>query len=285
MQFSVQSALHYQVQSETTFLFSLSCLQNKGQRILEETLTCDAAEDLVEVRVGAQHNRFHRLRVADPCELSIQYEAVVETRPKFVDLAELREVPVEGLGSKQLPYLFPSRYAQTDLLRGAAWDLFGHHDDPVALAMAVEDWLHEHIIYQFGASTEQCSALETFAKRVGVCRDFAHLGIAFCRALNLPARYVTAYAYGLEPQDFHAVFEVFIGGRWFVIDGTRKVPLNGLVRIATGRDASDVAMATMFGQVVGTGVSVDIRADDIGKPFVPLTRDLLLESGKAVRLR
>ena len=86
-------------------------------------------------------------------------------------------------------------------------------------------------------------------ERVGVCRDFAHLGIAFCRALNIPARFVAGYAYGLNPPDFHAWFEAYLGDRWYLFDATRRVPLQGLVRVGTGRDAADVSFATLFGLV------------------------------------
>ena len=114
-------------------------------------------------------------------------------------------------------------------------------------------------------------------ERSGVCRDFAHLGIAMCRALTIPARYFTGYAHQLEPQDFHACFEASIGERWLLFDAARLAPLNGLVRIATGRDAADAAVAKLFGGVVGTKVTVNCQPADEG--FVPLRGEQLYRHG------
>jgi transglutaminase-like putative cysteine protease len=100
-------------------------------------------------------------------------------------------------------------------------------------------------------------------ERAGVCRDFAHLGIAFCRALNIPARFVSAYAYQLQPPDFHACFEAYLGDRWYLFDATRLVPTSRLVRIGTGRDAADVSFATVFGAAAMESMQVYIESLDI----------------------
>ena len=112
---------------------------------------------------------------------------------------------------------------------------------------AITDWIHDNVEYVRGSTNSETSAYDTVTQRVGVCRDFAHLGIALCRALNIPARYFTGYAYELEPPDIHACFECYIGGTWMVFDATRLAHLNGLVRIAAGRDAADTAVASVFG--------------------------------------
>ncbi|MEM9280213.1 MAG: transglutaminase family protein [Verrucomicrobiota bacterium] len=286
MEFAIYSSLHYEVIGPAHFLFALSCLKSDGQKVIEERFSTSTKDEVEELSVGTSHNRFNKVFIETPGDFSVDYRARVEVEPGMVAVNDLADTEMHGMDGSELAFLFPSRYAQTDLLRGAAWDLFGIYEDPHKLALAIEDWLFEHIDYQYGSSNEQSSALETFATRSGVCRDFAHLGIAFCRALNLPARYVTVYAHGLEPQDFHAVFEVYLGDRWVVMDGTRKVPLNGLVRIATGRDAGDVAMATLFGHVIGTGIQVTV--DELpgeGVEFCPLFRDVLREEGLLVELR
>ena len=115
--------------------------------------------------------------------------------------------------------------------------------------MRSREWIHDNVEYVRGSTNSGTSAYDTVTQRVGVCRDFAHLGIALCRALNIPARYFTGYAYELEPPDFHACFECYIGGEWMVFDATRLAHLNGLVRIASGRDAADTAVASIFGAV------------------------------------
>ena len=115
--------------------------------------------------------------------------------------------------------------------------------------VAIADWIHDNVEYLRGSTNSVTSAFDTVTQRTGVCRDFSHLGIALCRALNIPARYFSGYAYELDPPDFHACFECFIGGSWVVFDATRLAHLNGLVRIGTGRDAADAAVASIFGSV------------------------------------
>ena len=148
-----------------------------------------------------------------------------------------------------LYYLYPSRYCQSDrLLRFVAAE-FGDLVPGYSRVTAICNWIYDNVLYLSGSSDSLTSACDTAIERVGVCRDFAHLGIAFCRALNIPARFVSGYAYGLNPPDFHAWFEAYLGGRWYLFDPTRLVPQNGLIRVGTGRDAADVSFATIFGPV------------------------------------
>lgn len=144
--------------------------------------------------------------------------------------------------------LNPTRYCESDHLSRAAQSLFGQLPRGLSRVQAVVDWIHTHIAYQIGTSNATTTARDVFVQRAGVCRDFAHLGVTFCRALNIPARLVVGYAnFDEPPPDFHAVFEAFLGGRWVLFDATRMSPIDDLVRIATGRDAKDVAFATIFG--------------------------------------
>ena len=149
-------------------------------------------------------------------------------------------------------------------------------------AAAISDWIFEHVAYQSGSSDETSSAVDTLEKRQGVCRDFAHLAVGFCRAMNIPARYVSVYADLLQPPDFHAVFEVFVGGMWYVLDPTRLAPLNGFVRIATGRDAADVSVATVFGNSAFQSSVVSCVAVDA--EYQHITRDTLADAGQAIAL-
>jgi transglutaminase-like putative cysteine protease len=137
------------------------------------------------------------------------------------------------------------------------------------MVTAITNWIHDNVQYLSGSTNSTTSAYDTVAERAGVCRDFAHLGIALCRALNVPARYFTGYAYQLNPPDFHACFEAYIGGCWLIFDPTRLVPLNGLVRIANGRDAADASVATIFGPVTSNAVQVSCEPADAG--FAQLT--------------
>ncbi|MDZ4151946.1 transglutaminase family protein, partial [Methylicorpusculum sp.] len=116
-----------------------------------------------------------------------------------------------------------------------------------------------------GSSDSQTSAYDTATQRAGVCRDFAHLAIAFCRALNIPARFVSAYAYQLDPPDFHACFEAYLGNRWYLFDPTRRAPLDGIIRISTGRDAADVSFVTFFGAVQLNRMNISVIQTEASK--------------------
>ena len=186
------------------------------------------------------------------------------------------------LSGLEIPYLFPSRYCQSDRLSRLAWDLFGDIENPHEKVVAITDWIHENVEYLRGSTDSITSAYDTVTQRTGVCRDFAHLGIALCRALNIPARYFSGYAYQLEPPDFHACFECFIGGSWVVFDATRLAHLNGLVRIGTGRDAADAAVASIFGSASCTEMTVDC-ALGAGQKFVPVGREQLRKARRRAR--
>ena len=155
---------------------------------------------------------------------------------RLPDVSRARSVeptPIAESERSTIPYLFPSRYCQSDRLGRLAWDLFGTIENPHEKVVAIADWIHDNVEYLRGSTDSMTSAYDTVTQRTGVCRDFSHLGIALCRALNIPARYFSGYAYELEPPDFHACFECFIGGSWVVFDATRLAHLNGLVRIGT----------------------------------------------------
>jgi len=143
-----------------------------------------------------------------------------------------------------------------------AYKEFGHHKSIYEKVVAICDWVYNNIEYSSGSTNSSTSAMDTIIERAGVCRDFSHLAIALCRALSIPARYFTGYAHNLVPQDFHACMEAYIDGDWVIFDPTRLAPLNGLVKIATGRDAADSAVASIFGQAIGTGMTVNCEVMD-----------------------
>ena len=175
-------------------------------------------------------------------DVEVTYRAEVGLHP--ADAAEASDVDV-------LVYRRPSRYCPSDRLAGLAADQFGHLA-PADAVMAIEAWLNASLAYVPGSTDAVDDALHPLLARTGVCRDYAHLGVALCRALGIPARYSAAYAPGLSPMDFHAVFEAAIDGRWWVFDGTRLAPRASLVRIATGRDAADTAPLTPLSAFTGT---------------------------------
>ena len=285
MKFAVASSLSYAVRGPSTLLCSLSCIRNDASTVENESLTADRDVEITPISVGLAATRFSKVAIHSAGPLRLQYSAVVENCVEIHAASEIGVVGIQGLQAEAIPFLFPSRYAPSDQFRDLAAELFGDVPTPFLQAMAVEDWLFENIENVGGSSNELTAADETLRNRAGVCRDFAHLGIAFCRALTIPARYVTVYAYQLVPQDFHAVFEVFIDGIWYLVDGTRQAPLNGMVRIAVGRDACDAAVATLFGQLEGEWVAVSSEyAVTNPAPFVPVTREMLKRENQALFL-
>lgn len=161
--------------------------------------------------------------------------------------------PVQALPEDTLVFLLGSRYCETDLLSEAAWRLFSSAPLGWARVQAVCDFVHQHIEFGYEHARATKTAWEVFNERRGVCRDFAHLAISFCRALNIPARYCTGYLGDIDvapphaAMDFAAWFEVYLGGAWHIFDPRNNVPRAGRVLIARGRDAADVAIATTFG--------------------------------------
>jgi len=282
MNFQVSCKLDYTLRDPATFLFALKCIQTQGQQILNESMNVDPYVDVEDLSIGSGMNRFSRLATLNPGTLSVSYQAEVSTATRIVPVSSLYADSPGNLSAEAISYLFPSRYCPADRFRHQAVDLFGHLTSAHEIALGVSDWIYDHVSYVAGSSGETSSAVETMEQRQGVCRDFAHLGIAFCRSLNVPARYATCYAYQLDPPDFHACFEVFIDGWWYIFDPTHLAPLNGLVRIATGRDAADAAVCTIFGNPELTSSIVSCYCNDPN--FTPVTRDSLAAGQEAIAL-
>jgi transglutaminase-like putative cysteine protease len=164
-----------------------------------------------------------------------------------------RQHPVEELPDECLMFLLPTRYCDTDLLDEIAYSLFNHAPPGWARVQAICDFVHRHIVFGYKHARKTKTAREAYDERAGVCRDFAHLAISFCRCMNIPARYCTGYLgeIGMPPpygvMDLAAWFEAYIGGHWYVFDARNNIPRIGRVLIARGRDAADVAIATTFG--------------------------------------
>jgi transglutaminase-like putative cysteine protease len=163
-----------------------------------------------------------------------------------------RECPVGDLPAETLVFLLSSRYCEVDRFAEIAHELFGTAGTGWAKVQAICDWVHDKVRFDYGAARPTKTALDVFTERVGVCRDFQHLAITFCRAMNIPARYATGYLGDIGvppggPMDFSAWFEVFLDNRWWTFDARHNVPRIGRVLMAVGRDAADVALTTSFG--------------------------------------
>jgi transglutaminase-like putative cysteine protease len=228
------------------------------------------ARPVTEV-VGAYGTRLHVVSVG-PGALTVDYRSAA--RPVASPVAPPSRGPADAIDAEALLSLRQSRYAPSDELLGFAVSELGpvrDHEDPAA---AVASWVFERFAYTEGSSGPTDTAIDTIMSGAGVCRDFAHVTIALCRALEIPARLVSAYAPGLTPMDFHAVVEARVDGYWRVLDPTRLASRPSLVRIATGRDAADTAfVTTMHGEATLTGTEVwaviegDLPTDDHASPM------------------
>jgi transglutaminase-like putative cysteine protease len=200
---------------------------------------------------------------------ALSYDSIVTTADVLDPIAvDAEEVSIANLPDDALLYTMPSRYCLSDELFYAAQDLFGSLPRGWSRVQAVCDWVNQHIVFGYGSSNPQTTAKDVYESGRGVCRDFAHLAITFCRALNIPARYAFGYLPDIDvpppyaAMDFCAWTEVFLGGRWWMFDPRNNVRRRGRVTIARGRDALDVAMVTTFGAVDLNNMTV--RADRVG---------------------
>ncbi|HSV13383.1 MAG TPA: transglutaminase family protein [Tepidisphaeraceae bacterium] len=207
----------------------------------------------VETFIDVYGNKVGRI-VAPPGDLKIHHSAVVHDSGKHdIPGTEALQHPVNQLLPHILPYLFSSRYCEVDRMADIAWSLFGQTPLGWPRVMAVQKWVHEHIQFGYEHARKNKTAYDAYVEKRGVCRDYMHLSITFLRALNIPARYVTGYlgdigvAFNPAPMDFSAWFEVFLGGQWWTCDARHNEPRIGRILMATGRDATDVALTTCFG--------------------------------------
>jgi len=251
--------MSYRVLKPSTIILNIHALRTSNQTILSETFQVKPSIRCEEFQSVSGENRFVRLDTGKAKELLVSYNATVQTHPTIISRKDMEAVPISQLNQSVIPYLFPSRYCQSDRVGRLAWKIFGDLSHPYQKVVAISDWIFENVEYLRGFTNSETSAYDTITQRAGVCRDFAHLGITLCRALTIPARYFSGYASHLEPPDFHACFEAYIGNRWFIFDPTRLAPLNGLVKIAAGRDAADASVASLFGWVQGGDIQVSCK--------------------------
>ena len=268
MKFKVLSELTYEVATNTVFIFNIQAARTNNQYVLEESIVIKPLLNFEEFTINGGEARFIRMEVLAGTTFTITYNAMVDVYHTIVSGNQLNEkIPIMQLDPVVIPYLFPSRHCQSDKLTKLAQQEFGHLDNTYSQVSAINDWIFGHIEYLSGTTNSGTSAYDTLTQREGVCKDFAHLGIALCRALDIPARYFTGYACNLVPPDFHACFEAFIGGQWMFFDATKLVPVNGLVKIANSKDAAEAAVASYFGQSVCT--YMNIQCDAAETTFIP----------------
>ncbi len=258
---NVTTTLEYNVSAPTSFIFSIVPAETPHQRILEESLNLSPQPDYEWLQVGEESIRNLRLEVQSG-SFRLDYQARVELTPDVDQSHRIDEVRYQALPAEVLAYLNPSRYCESDRLFLFASKEFGNQQTGFSRVDAICDWVNNHIDYTSGSTDASSSACDVLINRAGVCRDFAHVSIALCRALGIPARYISGYAVELQPPDFHGFFEAFLDGKWYLFDATRMAPVSGFVRIGLGRDAADASFATIVGAASLENMQVSALVDE-----------------------
>jgi transglutaminase-like putative cysteine protease len=253
MQLRVGFEISYICPQPVPMILLLSVHYSRASDILSpDHLTTDPAVPVSAYR-DAFGNWCTRL-IAPEGKLTIRANGTVRDAGTYdVSAPEAMQHPVEDLPEDTLVFLLGSRYCETDLLSNIAWQLFENTPPGWARVQAICDYVHNHIAFNYQNARATRTAAQAWEERTGVCRDYAHLAVTFCRCMNIPARYCTGYLSDIGTPlpwavgDFAAWFEVYLGGKWHLFDPRNNVPRIGRVLMARGRDAADVAMVTTFG--------------------------------------
>ena len=267
---AIDCTLDYQVDAASEFVFLIHATAGMSQTVVEESLLIEPATGFRTYTDQRSGNRFLRLQ-AEAGALKVSYRALVDLAIAPRDL-NAREIPVHDIPDNVLRFLMPTRYCESDHLGAKAQELFGQLPRGFSRVQAISEWVRNNVEYRIGSTTATTTARDVFEQRSGVCRDFAHLSITLCRALNIPARLVCGYCpFPEPPPDFHAIFEAYLGGQWVRFDPTGMAPVEHVVRVAAGRDAKDVAFATIYGPARMTSMAPEILlVPDGSAPLEPV---------------
>ncbi|MDM7459291.1 MAG: transglutaminase family protein [Paracoccus sp. (in: a-proteobacteria)] len=241
MQLSIEVDLNYSVASAGAAILTLEAARTGGQEIRREALDLTPSEG-IRVVPGDEGIGLRRLIPIEE-RLECRYRAEIAITRAQPAMAAMKTVEIPDLSAEVLRYLLPSRYCDSDrLVHFVATRFEGLTGG--ALVASARDWIEENLAYVPGVSTARTTAIDTFLERRGVCRDYAHLLVAMCRAGQVPARIASVYGVGVDPQDFHAVAQVHLDGAWHLVDPTGMSAADAMAVIAVGRDATDVAFLT-----------------------------------------
>lgn len=261
----IRAELNYHVEEPSSFAFSITAARTEHQVVTAERIDIRPDVDMSLVPYGDDTHQLLRFDAAEG-PLEILYDATVVLSGKSDPPPDLAELEFAEIPSDVMPYLNPSRYCESDKLTRFAEHLFDHVEPGYARVQTVSDWVRENLRYEPGVTDGSSSTTDVLLERAGVCRDYAHVAISLCRALGIPARYVSGYGLGVEPQDFHGFFEAYLGGAWFLFDPTGMASAGGLVTIGFGRDAADAPFATFVGAAELLDMTVAVR--DVGESSV-----------------
>lgn len=256
MKLNIHAQLDYHFEHPTDVLLQLEAAAIPEQVIEQAHIDMTECEHFARVDAHDQIGERIWLRIQGP--LVIDYRVSVSIERLLTDCLDLEKVPPHQLPGETVQYLMASRYCPSDQFQCFVDAEFGRLEGGQRV-IAIRDWVHAHLAYVPGSSDSDTTALETFVKRQGICRDFAHLMITLVRASGIPARMASVYALGVEPPDFHAVAEVFLGGEWHLVDPTGMAKEAAMAKIGIGRDAADVAFITAYGLARMNSQSVQVE--------------------------
>lgn len=254
---SISACVQYVVRRPSSFAFAITAARTAHQVVTAEIIDVTPETELSLVPYGEGTHQL--LRFDAPIgEFTVRYEAEVTLHGGSTDPATLEESTFGDIPADVMPYLNPSRYCESDKLGRFAMRLFGDTTPGHERVKQITEWVLDNLVYEPGSTDGTSGTTDVLLQRAGVCRDFAHVSISLCRSLGIPARYVSGYGVGVEPQDFHGFFEAFVGGDWYLFDPTGMSAVNELVRIGFGRDAADTPFATFVGDASLTDKTVSV---------------------------
>lgn len=246
MKLEISASLDYRLAGPVDIMLQIEAAAIPDQRIVVASINVGHPEHVA--RVAALDDIGERIWLRHRGLLAIRYSAVVEIGRSVRDLASLARVPLHRLPAGAVSYLNESRYCPSNRFANYVKAEFGDVEGGAKIAR-MRDWIERHFTYAAGASDAETTALDSFVERRGVCRDYAHVMAALARAADIPARVASVYAPNVEPQDFHAVADIYLDGDWHLVDPTGMATADEMVRIGVGRDAADIAFLTAYGDI------------------------------------
>ena len=251
MPINIHAKFAFETDAPTDMLLQFEAAIIPEQQILSADTQMSDAQHMARVSAGDDIGDRIWLRVEG--RFDVEYRAQVELDRLLSPISQLARVAPHQLPAEAVKYLFDSRYCQADRMQSFVQDEFGELQGGARI-MAMHDWIASNFTYTPGASNASTTAVDSFIERRGICRDYAHVMVTLARASAIPARFVSCFAPGVTPPDFHAVAEVFLadptiagGGAWYLIDATNMANATDIVKIGVGRDAADVSFMTSFG--------------------------------------
>ena len=266
MSITISTRFNFELPHPADMLLQFEAAMIPEQRLLSSNTQMTTADHFA--RIPAQDDIGQRIWIRAHGRYEVSYDAEVEVNRMLTDIGKLERVAPHRLPGEAVQYLFDSLYCPASRFQPFIAAEFAGLDAG-ALVLAMRDWVADRFTYAPGTSTPQTNALDSFVERRGICRDFAHVMVALARAAAIPARFVSVYAPGVKPQDFHAIAEVFLddpttpgGGAWHIVDATGMADPAQTVKIGVGRDAADVSFMTSFGDAYMGWLSVSVVQSD-----------------------